>query len=106
MKFLSAFYQTIASVLTTKGDLATYSTARVRLGVGTNNQIVAADSGATEGIKWVNNLVSVQVASSDETTDLTTGTAKIKFRMPFAMTLLAGNAGVRGSLSTVATPQP
>jgi hypothetical protein len=38
----------------------------------------------------------VQVAASDETTALTTGTAKITFRMPFAMTVTA----VRASLST------
>lgn len=39
------------------------------------------------------------VAASDETTALTTGTAKVTFRMPYAMTLTA----VRGSLTTAAT---
>ena len=39
------------------------------------------------------------VAASDETTALTTGTAKVTFRMPYAMTLTA----VRGSLGTAAT---
>lgn len=38
-------------------------------------------------------------ALSDETTDLTTGTAKITFRMPFAGTLTA----VRASLATVSS---
>ena len=38
----------------------------------------------------------IQLAASDETTALTTGTAKITFRMPYAMTLTA----VRASLST------
>lgn len=38
----------------------------------------------------------IQVACSDESTALTTGTAKVTFRMPFAMTVTA----VRGSLST------
>jgi hypothetical protein len=38
----------------------------------------------------------VQVAASDETTALTTGTAKVTFRMPYAMTITA----VRASLST------
>lgn len=33
-------------------------------------------------------------AVSDETTDLTTGTAKVTFRMPFAMTLTAVRASV------------
>jgi len=39
-------------VLTTKGDLATWSTERVRLGVGTNLDILTADSTATDGIAW------------------------------------------------------
>lgn len=39
------------------------------------------------------------IACSDETTALTTGTAKVTFRMPFAMTLM----DVRGSLSTAQT---
>ncbi len=38
----------------------------------------------------------IVVAASDETTALTTGTAKVTFRMPHAMTL----TGVRASLST------
>lgn len=40
--------------------------------------------------------VAIPVACSDETTALTTGTAKVTFRMPFAMTLTA----VRASLTT------
>jgi len=39
------------------------------------------------------------IAVSDETTNLTTGTAKLTFRMPFAMTLTA----VRSSLSTASS---
>ena len=38
----------------------------------------------------------IQAAASDETTALTTGSAKVTFRMPYAMTLTA----VRASLST------
>jgi hypothetical protein len=40
--------------------------------------------------------VEIQLAASDETTALTTGTAKMTFRMPHAMTL----TGVRASLTT------
>lgn len=40
--------------------------------------------------------VELIVAASDETTAITTGTAKITFRMPYAMTV----TGVRASLST------
>lgn len=39
----------------------------------------------------------------DETTNLTTGTAKKTFRMPFAMTLLPAGAGVRASVNTAPT---
>lgn len=42
---------------------------------------------------------AIQAACSDETTNLTTGTSKITFRMPFAMTLTS----VRASLSTAQT---
>jgi hypothetical protein len=41
----------------------------------------------------------IQIAASDEATALTTGTAKITFRMPYAMTITA----VRASLSTAQT---
>lgn len=41
----------------------------------------------------------IQLAASDETTALTTGTGKITFRMPYAMTVTA----VRASLTTAQT---
>lgn len=44
-------------------------------------------------------LETIVVAVSDETTAITTGTAKVTFRMPFAMTL----TGVRASVGTAPT---
>lgn len=47
-------------------------------------------------VKALSGTAIIQAACSDETTALTTGTAKITFRMPRAMTVTA----VRGSLTT------
>lgn len=48
------------------------------------------------------NNVVIAVACSDETTELTAGAGKVKFRMPHAMTLTS----VRASLSTAASGSP
>ena len=41
------------SPLTTKGDLYTFSTVDARLPVGTNGQVLSADSSTATGLKWV-----------------------------------------------------
>ena len=94
--------------LTTKGQIHTYSTEQAAINLGTNNYVLQADSGETTGLKWsdpenLKHAVALEVACSDETTALTTGTDKITFRMPYAMTLNAGTAGVRGGLTTAGT---
>jgi len=56
-----------SSPLTTKGDLYTYSTADARLGVGTNGQVLTADSAEATGLKWAS------AASGGGWTSLATG---------------------------------
>jgi len=41
-----------SSPLTTKGDIYTYSTTNARLGVGTDDYVLTADSTAATGLKW------------------------------------------------------
>lgn len=66
-------------------------TELVYLGQGGNDAVTTMDD-----IKRFVSLQSIIVAASDETTALTTGTAKVTFRMPYAFTLTA----VRASLTT------
>jgi hypothetical protein len=58
------------------------------------NRLTITDAGIFTGLPE-----AIQLACSDETTALTTGTAKLTFRMPHAMTLTA----VRASLTTAQT---
>ena len=62
-------FQSIAgkanSVLTTKGDLATYSTERIRLGIGSNNQTLLADSAQSLGLKWGASATSTLTTAGD-----------------------------------------
>lgn len=89
------------SLVDAKGDLltATANDTPARLGVGTNGHVLVAASGESTGLIWQGSPEVIGIAVSDEETALTTGTAKVTFRMPFAMTLTA----VRASLTTAST---
>jgi len=69
-----------------------------RLAKGTARQTLRMNSGATAP-EYISMILPVGIAASDEETDLTTGTAKATFRMPFAMTLTE----VRASVTTAPT---
>ena len=89
------------ALVNAKGDLitATADDTPARLAVGTNGHILVAASGESTGLIWQGSPEVIGIAVSDEETALTTGTAKVTFRMPFAMTVTA----VRASLTTAST---
>jgi hypothetical protein len=64
-----------ASPLTTKGDLYGFSTVDARLAVGTNGQVLSADSTAT-GLRWVS------AVGGNVTTDTLSLNNQIEFGHP------------------------
>jgi|TARA_R110000823_G_scaffold200051_1_gene331067 hypothetical protein len=96
----------VAPPTTTKGDLSGYSTAQARIPVGSNLTILTADSTAALGVAWTAPAIQTEsfiIACSDESTALTTGTAVISFRMPYAFTLTAGAGGITASCNQAPT---
>ena len=63
---------------------------------GAGDYVAVADASDSNAPKKVKLPAELVMAASDETTDLTTGTAKLTFRMPHAMTL----TDVRASVNT------
>jgi len=92
-------------VMTTKGDIARYDTERERYGIGSTGQVLAVASGlpAWSDASSLTHSIAMEIACSDETTALTVADDKVTFRMPYAMTLNGGIAGVRASLTTTGT---
>jgi hypothetical protein len=96
-------------VLTTKGDILTFDTAHNRLAVGSNAQVLVADSTATPGIKWANTGYLLNATTADSTAVANTLT-ETSFSTSFSIaanTLTAGRvlrliAG--GQYSTTGTP--
>ena len=100
--FNGDLYPSVASkVMTTTGDIVRYDSERERYGIGATGTVLTVVAGlpAWASAGHVTQSRALEVACSDESTAITTGTAKITFRMPFAMTLNAGEAGVRASLT-------
>jgi len=87
----------MANPMTTAGDIIIGGAAGEpsRLAAGTNTiDVLGMASGAPAWVKRTP--LIIPIACSDESTALTTGAAKVTFRMPCAMTLTA----VRASLTT------
>lgn len=105
----------MVSPMTTEGDLIVAGAAGApqRLAAGTEGYVLKIVSGvptwtaeSATAVTSVNGAtgdvtvpIPIIIACSDETTALTTGTAKVTFRMPYAFTLTA----VRASLTTAQT---
>jgi hypothetical protein len=94
----------LTNPMTTVGDMIIGDTVAggfatpARLAIGTNTTDVLGVAAGSPA--WVKRTpLIIPIACSDETTALTTGTAKVTFRMPCAMTL----TDVRASVTTAAT---
>ena len=92
-------------VMTTKGDMVDYNTSRQRLVIGSTGQVLTVTGGLPvwEDAGHLTHNVAVTFACGDETTAIGATGQVLSFRMPFAMTLNAGELGVKGSLVTAGT---
>lgn len=95
-----------ATVTANAVALTTDTTGNYALGDAEGGAATTGDSataffsaGSLEDARMTLKTESFCVAASDETTAITTGTAKITFRMPYAFTL----TNIRGSLNTVSS---
>jgi hypothetical protein len=89
------------TVVTTKGDLLTYSTTAARLGTGTNGQVLTADSAETTGLKWATptsggiTLLSTTTLSGSTTTISSINQGYTNLIVTYhALTLSSGGADV------------
>lgn len=87
----------VANGGTGQTSLGSVDAADLGAGASADGQVLMSDGSA--GAAWEALPCEIGVACSDETTALTTGTAKVTLRMPYAMTLTA----VRASVTTAPT---
>jgi hypothetical protein len=90
-------YSAANELTRTTPSASTNGGAAVNFGAGTKYVMATPTAAAVAGFHRPTE--SLVIAASDETTALTTGTAKVTFRMPYAFTLSA----VRSSVTTAPT---
>lgn len=82
-------------------DYASLAGGAVLPAGGSTGQVLAKDSGTDYDASWVTPPTEVlMIALGDETTAITTGTAVVTFRMPFAMTLTEVRASLTAASSS------
>ena len=75
-------------ILTTKGDLITFSTLPIRLAIGSNTTVLTADSAQATGMKWFTPFDYVfSYPLTDETTLPTTGVKYVTEPAAYAYTI-------------------
>ena len=96
-------------VMTTKGDLAGFDTVRNRIPIGTDAQVLTADSTESLGIKWATSasasyIKSATVSYSQTIGDYTTPVAAVATSSPSSMELeylvVAGGGGGGGGATS------
>lgn len=88
----------VASTLTTKGDILGYSTTNARIPVGTNGQVLTADSAQALGVKWA---TPTDTGITQLTGDVTAGPGSGSQAATLANTAVA--AGSYGSATAIPT---
>lgn len=88
--------------LTTKGDIFGFSTASARIPVGTNNQVLTADSTKTLGVKWATPTTGTvtSIASADGSITVTNPTTTVDLAVAKSPILTTGRTiSITGDLA-------
>ena len=91
------------SPLTTKGDVAGYSNVNARIPVGSNGQVLTADSTAALGVAWAAN-AAVPTSRTLSTTAPLTGGGDLSANRTLAISAFTGDSGAGGAKGAVPAP--
>ena len=107
-KFLSTLKKaatTASTILTTKGDILSRSSSALgRLAVGSNNQVLTADSAQTLGVKWATAGGGATVTVQTDTltaNDTTTSTSYVSSSLSLTLPTRTGGFAFVSAVTTV-----